>query len=354
MSEKTHKPSAQRIREARKKGQIPKSTLLTSAAATLGGLMGTLPFAGETARRLTGWTTSLLRDGGDPMAALYEGLWLFGRSAARSLAGAFIAALVSQVALAGLQVNAEHVLPKLERLDFAAGAKKLFTVRKLVDLLKGLVVTALLALILWRGVVAAAPLALRAVAAEGGPSLIALLELWRPIVLRAGLVLAALGLGDQLLARRKHLKDLMMTHQELKQEHKSSEGDPHTKGKRKSLHRQLASGGSARGLEKATVVVINPTHIAVALRYDEAECEAPYIVAKGRKEDALKLRRAAESLEIPVVCDVPLARALVHYDVGEEIAQELYQAAAAVLQVALAASDGRDAVHAVLEGGERP
>ena len=104
-------------------------------------------------------------------------------------------------------------------------------------------------------------------------------------------------------------------------------------------------------MQKATAVVVNPTHIAVALRYDEAECDAPYIVAKGREEDALKLRRAAESLGIPVVRDIPLARALVHYDVGEEVPEELYQAAAAVLEGGAGASDRRDAVHAGSPGG---
>ena len=86
-------------------------------------------------------------------------------------------------------------------------------------------------------------------------------------------------------------------------------------------------------------MVVNPPHIAVALRYDEAECEAPYIVARGREEDALKIRREAQALGIPVVRDIPLARSLVHYDVGEEVPEELYQAAAAILKVALEVAD---------------
>jgi type III secretion protein U len=90
-------------------------------------------------------------------------------------------------------------------------------------------------------------------------------------------------------------------------------------------------------------VVVNPTHIAVALRYDEAECDAPYIVAKAREEDALKLRKQAQSQGIPVIRDIPLARSLVHYDVGEQVPEELYQAAAAVLKVALEQSDSREA-----------
>ncbi|MET0402154.1 MAG: EscU/YscU/HrcU family type III secretion system export apparatus switch protein, partial [Cystobacter sp.] len=146
-------------------------------------------------------------------------------------------------------------------------------------------------------------------------------------------VLVALGVGDYALARRRHVRELMMTREEVKREHKESEGDPRHKSHRRALQRQVAAGGPARGVGKASVVVVNPTHIAVALRYAPEECEAPYLVGKGREADALALRREAERLGVPVIRDVPLARGLVHYDVGEEIPEELYQAAAAVLRV---------------------
>jgi type III secretion protein U len=163
-----------------------------------------------------------------------------------------------------------------------------------------------------------------------------------PLALRLAWVLVVLGVGDYALSRRRHVKELMMTREEVKREHKESEGDPHHKSQRKALQRQLAAGGAARGVQKASVVVVNPTHIAVALRYATEECEAPYLVAKGREADALSLRREAERLGIPVVRDVPLARGLIHYDVGEEIPEELYQAAAAVLRVAQESQDVDD------------
>lgn len=81
--------------------------------------------------------------------------------------------------------------------------------------------------------------------------------------------------------------------------------------------------------------MVNPTHIAIALRYDETECDAPYIVTKGREEDALTIRKQAGQLDIPIVKDIPLARTLINYDVGEEVPEELYQAAAAILKVAM-------------------
>jgi len=91
-------------------------------------------------------------------------------------------------------------------------------------------------------------------------------------------------------------------------------------------------------------VVVNPTHLAVALRYDERECDAPYLVAKGREEDALRIRQEARRLGIPILKDVPLARGLYAYDVGEAVPEELYQAAAAVLRAAFTEGGGRHAL----------
>jgi type III secretion protein U len=258
-----------------------------------------------------------------------------------------VAALASTVVIAGVQVNVDLVSPKLERLNPAEGFKKLFSPRQALEVGKGLLVTAVIGWLLWTSLKDAAPLAVRSLTRDDGAlTLPALLELWRPAVLRAAVVLALLGVADQALAHRKHLKGLMMSRDEVKQEHKQQDGDPHHKAKRKSLHKQLASGGSARGLHNATAVVVNPTHIAVALRYDEAECAAPYVVARGREEDALNMRKHAESLGVPVIRDVPLARSLVQLDVGEEVPEELYQAAAAVLKVALEASAELDTVRA--------
>jgi type III secretion protein U len=136
------------------------------------------------------------------------------------------------------------------------------------------------------------------------------------------------------LARYRHLKKLRMTRDELKREFRESEGDPVIKGQRRAIHRGLAQGGSARGVGQAHAVVVNPTHLAVALRYAPGECDAPYVVARGRDRQALALRLEAEGWGIPVIRDVPLARSLISLELGEEVPEELYQAAAAVLKVA--------------------
>jgi type III secretion protein U len=344
MSEKTHQPTPQKLRDARKKGQIPRSKLFTSASVTLGGLVATLAFAKDSAIRLQAWTISLVGlSVASPVDALWESLRVLTLCVAPTLAGALLGSVAASVATAGFVVQVDAVTPKLERLSPVEGFKKLVSLRQVIDVLKGLAVAAVIGWLMWGALRDAAPWAFRGIAQDGQSALAALLTLLRPAVLKAAAVLLVLGVGDWALARRRHIKDLMMSHDEVKQEHKNSEGDPHHKAKRKAEHKKLASGGSARGVQKATAVVVNPTHIAVALRYDESECEAPYIVAKGREEDALKIRKEAESHGIPVIRDISLARSLVHYDVGEEVPEELYQAAAAVLKVALEESEKRDA-----------
>lgn len=337
VSEKTEQPSAKRLREARRKGQFPRSRLLASASATLGGLLG-LVFALPTANaRLQSWTTELMlrTDASVSTAAITEGLIVSLLLCGPPLAGALLGAAAAAVTFAGFQFQFDQAAPQLERIDPIGGMKKVFSLRQLAEVGRALLVGAVIAKIVWGDLTKAANEAFRASWLDGDAAVIAILLLLEPVAVKCAAVLVVLGIGDYLLARRRHIKDQMMSKEEVKREYKESEGDPHHKGQRKALHRSLAQGGPARGLQKATAVVVNPTHIAVALRYDEAECDAPYLVAKGREEDALAIRLEAKRLGIPVVKDIPLARSLINFDVGEEIPEELYRAAAAVLQTAL-------------------
>lgn len=332
--EKTEKPSEQKLREARKKGQIARSRLLSASAVTFGGVVGFgLSDAPQT---LKAWTAQVLSTPDlTPAKALSQAVIVLATLTGPPVLAAMVASFAVSVATAGFQVNAGHVAPQLERVDPFKGIKKLFSAQQVMEVAKGLVVAAVVAWIVWSGAKDAASAVFSSVGRSGELAMLTGLAALSPVLTKGAVVLLLLGAGDYALARRKHLKDLMMSREDLKQEHKSNEGDPHHKAKRKQLHQQISAGGPARGVQKATAVVVNPTHIAVALRYDETECEAPYIVAKGREEDALKIRKQAGELEIPIVKDIPLARSLVNYDVGEEVPEELYQAAAAVLKVAM-------------------
>ncbi|MDC0709658.1 EscU/YscU/HrcU family type III secretion system export apparatus switch protein [Stigmatella sp. ncwal1] len=331
---KSEKPTAKRLRDARRKGQIPRSRLLSSSVTALGGVMGFTAFAPEGFERLRQWTVHLMRGPGT-LDGWEEGLWLAVRLSGPALGGALVAALSVSLAVAGVGLNLEHVAPQLERISPLAGLKRLLSIRSGVEGMKALLVAAVLAALVWEEVREAGPEALRGVRVGGSEGMVHLLGRLEPLLLRLLTCLLLLGVADYALARARHFKDLRMSREEVKREYQEREGDPRHKAQRKALHRQLSLGGPARGVRKASAVVINPTHIAVALRYDTEECEAPYLVAKAHEGEALALRHEAQRRGIPVVRDVPLARSLIAYDVGEQIPEELYQAAAAVLRVAM-------------------
>jgi flagellar biosynthetic protein FlhB len=123
-----------------------------------------------------------------------------------------------------------------------------------------------------------------------------------------------------------------MTKQEVRDEHKESEGDPMIKGARRRLHMEIATRNMVAAVRSANVVVVNPTHVAVALQYDEAEMGAPTVVAKGVELIAAEIRRVAEESKVPVLRDVPLARTLYDLEIDAEIPEELYETVAGVLR----------------------
>ncbi len=336
MSEKTEQPTPKRAKEARKKGQFAKSRLLSGALVSLAVLLAlgaSLPMG---ASRLRAFAESIFSGQlTRPADALWQGLLAVAALTLPAFAAAFATSATISTAFAGLHLELSHVAPQLERVSPASGFQRLFSLRQVVEVLKALVAALVVGAVIWSGVRDAGPSVFRLPADDGLAAFTGLTRLLWPVLVKAAFVLVLLGGADFLLARKRHRDEVMMTREEVKREHKESEGDPHHKGKRKALHRALAQGGPARGVQKATAVVVNPTHIAVALRYAEDECEAPYLVAKGQEDDALAIRKEAKRLGIPIVKDIPLARSLIHYDVGEEIPEELYRAAAAVLTVAL-------------------
>lgn len=335
MGEKTEKPTPKKLRDARKEGQIPRSRVLTAGCvvcSTLAVLGSSAPAA---AARLGNWTERLFLEQAFTPTLASDALMLLGHLTLPPLAAAFTSALLVGVFTAGLEFHAEGVQLKWDRLNPVAGLKRLFTLERLIEPLRAVLLLVALSLWFWIDAPEALGELLRAVRAAGGVPLLVVLELLSATALRASGLLILLGVADYAWERWQHVKRLRMSREDQKREHKDSEGDPQHKAQRKSLHRQLASGGPARGLQKATAVVVNPTHIAVALRYAPDECDAPYLVAKGREGDAFALRREATRLGLPVVKDIPLARSLIHFDVGEQVPEELYRAAAAVLKVAM-------------------
>jgi flagellar biosynthesis protein FlhB len=143
----------------------------------------------------------------------------------------------------------------------------------------------------------------------------------------------ALALVDLLITRTSWKKKLMMTKEEIKREHKESEGDPQMKAARERAHHELLASAAVGNVKNASVVIVNPTHIACALRYDEKEGdEAPVVVASGEGDLAERIVKAARDYGVPVLRDVPLARALIELEIGDQIPEALYEAVAEILR----------------------
>ena len=151
--------------------------------------------------------------------------------------------------------------------------------------------------------------------------------------LRLALALLALGTIDWLLARRRHRRSLMMTRHEVKREFKESEGDPQHKAERHRLHREIGEQRMIEDVRKADFVVVNPDHIAVAVRYDRDADAAPVVVAKGERLLAERIKQVAREAGVPIYRDLGLARALNELPQGEEIPEALYEAVAELLRV---------------------
>lgn len=257
-----------------------------------------------------------------------------------ALAGGVIVTLLQTQCL----VTGSSLTPKLERLDPIAGLKRLVAARTVVEFAKT-----------WAKVIVIAAAASFSIFGEGLAGLVAsswtqpgdaMLVGARIAVMAAlAVAVASVGIGgaDVLLQRWLHARDLRMTKDEVRRDHKEEEGDPHVKQARKQIHREMALSTMLRATRSASFVAVNPTHLAVAVAYDESRDEAPRVVAKGAGEIAKRIRREAERSRVRVVRNKPLARALFGVPVTAEIPEELYIAVAETIAfVGAAATDVND------------
>jgi flagellar biosynthesis protein FlhB len=338
--EKTEQPTEKKLRDARREGRVAKSREAVSAVVVL-ATAGALAFSGESALAALREAFALSLGAIDgtrpagPGVVLEATLSLGLRAVAPVLAAATTAGALAGFLQVGPLLAFDAIEPRLSRIDPVAGAGNLFQRRRLVELGKAAVVVGIVGTTAWltlrgelRGV-----LALTGRGAE--PALRGAGELVVALLLRVGGAMAALAVLDVLYQRWQFLADQRMTKDEVKREHKESDGDPHTKGERERLRRELLEHGILERVRSADVLVVNPTHLAVALRYEEDGDDAlPEVLARGSDELAQRMIRAAEEAGVPVLRDVPLARALHALEDGESIPESLFEAVAAVLHVA--------------------
>lgn len=336
--EKTEAPTQKRKREAADDGTLLKSREFATALVVLAGCGWMALFGPSLLRACQSlMTASFQFDAGDvidfePFRPLAQAGWKLLPSLAALMAIMVVAAIASQAGLSGLRFNGKLLMPKASRIDPAAGLKRILGAQGWIELAKSLLKVALLGAIggymLWKvshqSIGLAGTDVHEAVALLGG-SLLTIL-----FAMAGGLVaIAGIDLPVQII---RLLAQLKMSKQEIKDEHKETEGSPEIKAQQRQRQRAMARRSVRKAVESAHVVLTNPTHFAVALRYDRGQDKVPVLVAKGRGATALAIRDVASEAAVPVLEYPALARAL-YFTTREnqEIRDDLYLAIATVL-----------------------
>lgn len=337
--EKTEEATPRRLEKAKEDGQVPRSRELTTTAVLLVGTVALYMFGQlmiESLSSVMRFNFSLdRRIIFDPYLMIshlghsfYDAFW----SLIPFFVAVVIAAILGPIALGGWMFSAKSIAPKLNRIDPLAGLKRMFSIKSLVELAKAIgkvLVVIIVAFILLSNMkTELMGLSKQSLATGMADSLT--LSAWAAIVLAAATILIALI--DVPFQIWDHAKKLKMSRQEIKDEMKDTEGKPEVKGRIRQLQREMANSRMMAAVPEADVVITNPTHFSVALKYDPDTMETPILLAKGVDFAAMKIREIAREHKIELVESPLLARSIYHTtDIDEPIPSGLYLAVAQVL-----------------------
>jgi len=336
--EKTEEATPKKLRDAKKKGQVAKSKDLTAAFMFLAGFGVLLSTGGTMSKELKSFMTLALTSFYDIDAfptvvggIMKESLVAMGLSVAAPLGAAFVIALLFSYLQVGSMFTMDPLMPKLSKINPIDGFKNMFKLKTFIELIKStikLVIAILLAYLVVKASLRDIYLSILAPL----PDTIRLVTIiLQRIVYRVGGAFLILAVADYAYQKWQFKKDMMMTKDETKREYKAEEGDPQIKGQRKQIHYEMVMQGGVQQVKNADAIVTNPEHLALAIKYDESQMNAPTIVAKGQRLWAEKIIEMAKKHNIPIMRNIPLAHALNKFEVGDEIPEELYEAVAEVL-----------------------
>lgn len=331
--EKPYEPSQKRLDDARRKGQIPRSQDALTAAAYLGFLLAVVA-AGPGAIRNSAQAgmAGLARPdpsdaGGLVLAMILPLLPLFLLPA--------LPVLVFLILGRGLVFTGENLLPKLSRLDPIAAFRHRFGLDGLTEFLKSAAKMALVAAILAIVLRQHAEDLFLVAQLSPGPASAILFRIFLAFVTSIFAISLVFGGLDMLWQSYRHMVRNRMSRQEMMDEHREAEGDPHTEAARRQRAREIAMNRMLADVPTADVVIVNPQHYAVALKWNRARRQAPICVAKGVDEVAARIRRIAEENAVPIQSDPPTARALhASVEIGEQIRPEHFRPVAAAIRFA--------------------
>ncbi|MBV7395339.1 EscU/YscU/HrcU family type III secretion system export apparatus switch protein [Mameliella sediminis] len=343
-SEKSHEPSQRKLEEARKKGEIARAPDLLTAMAYLGMLLCMAAIGGYSLPR---FAESLL-----PMIEQPDRLQgLFFGDGATAVTGSLIVAglmpalpflitpgiliLLTLFATRGLVFTGSKLSPKISRINPLENAKNKFGRRGLFEFFKSFVKLSVYSVLLAFFLRGQLDVIVGAAMGTPGEVVLRMTELMQEFLLIVVLIAAVIGGIDWFWQRAEHIRKNRMTQKELRDEMKEAEGDPHLKQHRRMRAQELALNQMMGEVPNADVVIVNPTHYAVALSWSRMAGSAPVCVAKGHDEVALRIREAAKEAGVPIHSDPPTARALyATTEIGDEIAPDHYRPVAAAIRFA--------------------
>ncbi len=341
--EKTEEATAKRLNEAREEGQVPFSSEIMSAATLVAGLLAFVTVGPRLAQAAgAGVAGGLARVGDLGPAELDDHSFVaLLRGAVQGvlptllmliLPVVILAAVIGLAQVGGLRLSPKAVQPKPNKLDPIAGLKRMFSVtawtRTGLAALKLIALGTTVVLVTWKDILRVGNLA----GGDLGPVVRAIGFLASKVAIAGVLAILALSIFDLWFQRTQFAKDMRMSKKEIKDENKSTEGDPMVKARIRQIQREVASRRMMEAVPDATVVVTNPTHFAVALDYDDQSSGAPRVVAKGVDQVAQRIKSVAREAGVLIYEDPPLARALHRScDIGDEVPEDLFAAVAGVL-----------------------
>jgi len=338
-ADRTEQPTQKRLDDARKKGQIPRSVDLSAAVVSIAAAGAIYLFGTKSALGLLEMMTQSLTISRLDLAypdimfrELAASAWAALWAIVPLLGATVLAAIAAPAIIGGWNFSGESMGFKADRLDPLKGIARMFSLRSAVELLKavakfafvgGVGIAVIGSQVESIAALAAMPVS-SAIVSSAGILAFALLSMTG--------ALAIIALIDAPFQVFQHNKELRMTRQEIRDEYKESDGNPENKARIRGVQAQLSRSRMMQEVPRATVIVTNPTHFAVALRYDESRDRAPVVVAKGADEVAANIREIGNQHGVPLVSAPPLARVLFrHVDLGREVPSPLYVAIAQIL-----------------------
>ena len=340
--EKTEEPTAKKLEDARKKGQVMRSTEVVTAATLLVFFLMLKVFVGFIGNRFISSFHKTLGSIGDytsepfntnvARTIIRSSLWDIVVAAFPMMIAGFVVTIVSILFQVKWKVTTEPLKPKFDKFNPVSGMKRLFSKDKIMDLLKSTAKVIILAYVVYSYLKDQWPLIFKMYSYTLPQAIAVIGDTVISVGIRISLFFAAIAVFDLFYQKWKFHQDMMMSKQEVKDEYKNSEGDPKIKSQQRQRMQQASQRRMMQDLPNADVVITNPTHLAVAIRYDKEAHEAPVVVAKGADYLAQKIKDVARANAVEIVENKPLARMLYHnVEIGAEIPPELYQMVAEVL-----------------------